>query len=74
MSESIDTLVFVNNRAQAEKMAVRGLDGKVHIVPATPEKMAQTEFVMLREGVIAFEGTAPELRRTSDPYLQLFLS
>ncbi len=58
----------------AEKMAVRGDDGKVHVVPATPEKMAQTEFVMLREGVIAFEGTAAELRAATDPYLQLFLS
>jgi phospholipid/cholesterol/gamma-HCH transport system ATP-binding protein len=58
----------------AEKMAVRAEDGRVQIVPATPEKMAQTEFVMLREGLIAFEGTAPELRATNDPYLQLFLS
>ena len=58
----------------AEKMAVRGHDGKVRIAPATPEKLAQTEFVMLREGLIAFEGTAPELRASKDPYLQLFLS
>ncbi len=58
----------------AEKMAVRGDDGTVQVVPATPEKMAQTEFVMLREGVIAFEGTAAELRASTDPYLQLFLS
>jgi phospholipid/cholesterol/gamma-HCH transport system ATP-binding protein len=58
----------------AERMAVRRPDGKVEVVQATPEKMAQTEFLMLREGVIAFEGTAPELRATTDPYLQLFLS
>jgi hypothetical protein len=58
----------------AEKMATRGADGKVEILPATPDKLAQTEFVMLREGVIHFEGTASELRATADPYLQLFLS
>ncbi len=58
----------------AEQMAVRGEDGKAHIVPATPEKLAQTEFVMLRDGLIAFEGTAPEFRASDDPYLQLFLS
>jgi len=58
----------------AEKMAVRGPDGKVEIVPASPEKLEQTEFVMLREGLIAFEGTVRELRATDDPYLKLFLS
>lgn len=58
----------------AEKMAVREPDGRVSIVPATPEKMSHTVFVMLREGEIAFEGTAPELRATTDPYLRLFLS
>ncbi|HTU99592.1 MAG TPA: ATP-binding cassette domain-containing protein, partial [Luteitalea sp.] len=58
----------------ADKMAVRKPDGKVDIVAASPDKLAQTEFVMLREGLIHFEGTAAELRATSDPYLQLFLS
>lgn len=58
----------------AEKMAVRTADGRVDIVPASEEKLAQTEFVMLREGLIHFEGTARELRQTTDPYLKLFLS
>ncbi len=58
----------------AEKMAVRDGDGKVQIVQASPEKLAQTEFVMLREGLIHFEGTASELRAAADPYLKLFLS
>ena len=55
-------------------MAVRGADGKVEILPASPDKLAQTEFVMLREGLVHFEGTAGELRATTDPYLKLFLS
>ncbi len=58
----------------AERMAVRGPGGGIEIVPATPEKLAQTEFVMLRDGLIHFEGTASELRAANDSYLQLFLS
>ena len=76
--EGVSSLVVTHQLRDAfwvaEKMAVRGPDGKVQIVPATPEKMAQTEFVMLRDGLIAFEGTAPDLRAHNDPYLQLFLS
>lgn len=58
----------------ADKMAVRRPDGGVDIVPASPEKLAQTEFIMLREGDVAFEGTAGDLRAAPDPYLRLFLS
>ncbi|MBA2353640.1 MAG: ATP-binding cassette domain-containing protein [Acidobacteria bacterium] len=58
----------------AEKMAVRRQDGQVEIVPASPEKLAQTQFVMLRDGDVAFEGTASDLRASTDPYLQLFQS
>ncbi|BCS33067.1 ABC transporter ATP-binding protein [Luteitalea sp. TBR-22] len=76
--EGVSSLVVTHQLRDAfwvaEKMAVRGPDGKVQIVPATPEKLAQTEFVMLREGLIHFEGTASELRATGDPYLELFLS
>ena len=76
--EGVSSLVVTHQLRDAfwvaEKMAVRGRDGKIQIVPATPEKLAQTEFVMLREGLIHFEGTASELRATTDPYLQLFLS
>ena len=76
--EGVSSLVVTHQLRDAfwvaEKMAVRGRNGKIEIVPATPEKLAQTEFVMLREGLIHFEGTASELRATDDPYLKLFLS
>jgi len=76
--EGVSSLVVTHQLRDAfwvaEKMAVRGRDGKIQIVPATPEKLAQTEFVMLRDGLIHFEGTASELRNTTDSYLQLFLS
>lgn len=49
-------------------------DPGVRLVPAPPEKVAEADFVMLREGKIVFEGSADELRCASDPYLQEFLS
>lgn len=58
----------------AKHMAVRGPDGKVEIVPATPEKEREAEFIMLRDGVIVFEGNADALRQSKDPYIQMFLS
>jgi phospholipid/cholesterol/gamma-HCH transport system ATP-binding protein len=53
--------------------AIRTPDG-VRFVPASPEKAARTEFVMLRDTRVAFEGTVADLRQTSDPYLRAFLS
>jgi phospholipid/cholesterol/gamma-HCH transport system ATP-binding protein len=53
--------------------AVRTPEG-LRFVPASPEKSARTEFVMLRDTGIGFEGTADELRRSTDPYLKAFLS
>jgi phospholipid/cholesterol/gamma-HCH transport system ATP-binding protein len=58
----------------AEHMAVRGHDGAVQIATATPEKVDEAEFLMLKEGLIVFEGNAAELRHSKDPYLQKFLS
>lgn len=58
----------------ATHMAVREPNGNVRIVPATAEKTNEAEFIMLRDGVICFEGNAEELRRSTDPYLRTFLS
>lgn len=58
----------------ATHMAVRDAKGQVQIVDATPAKEKEAEFIMLREGVIVFEGDADALRRCSDPYIQTFLS
>ena len=43
-------------------------------VDAGPAKMEEAEFMMLKDGVIIFEGTADELRASKDPYIQAFLS
>jgi phospholipid/cholesterol/gamma-HCH transport system ATP-binding protein len=58
----------------ATHMAVRDEAGAVRIVPATPEKAEEAEFIMIKDGTICFEGSAEELRRSTDPYLQTFLS
>jgi phospholipid/cholesterol/gamma-HCH transport system ATP-binding protein len=44
------------------------------IVPADAQKCDEAEFIMLKEGVIAFEGNAAELRASKDPYIETFLS
>jgi phospholipid/cholesterol/gamma-HCH transport system ATP-binding protein len=58
----------------ATHMAVRGSGGDVRIVPASPDKSEEAEFIMLKDGFICFEGTAEELRKSADPYLKTFLS
>jgi ABC-type transporter Mla maintaining outer membrane lipid asymmetry ATPase subunit MlaF len=42
--------------------------------PADEYKCEEAEFIMLKEGRIAFEGHAAELRVASDSYLRSFLS
>jgi ABC-type transporter Mla maintaining outer membrane lipid asymmetry ATPase subunit MlaF len=54
-------------------MAVRDAQGKVTIVPAPPAKAREAEFIMVRDGLIVFEGDAHALRRSTDPYIQTFL-
>lgn len=47
---------------------------RIDIVPADAEKCGQAEFIMLKEGLITFEGNAAELRSSKDPYIRTFLS
>jgi phospholipid/cholesterol/gamma-HCH transport system ATP-binding protein len=59
----------------ATHTAVRGRDdGRITFVPASDEALEKTEFLMLRKGTVAFEGTAAALRNSTDPYLRAFLS
>jgi phospholipid/cholesterol/gamma-HCH transport system ATP-binding protein len=58
----------------ATHMATRGSKGEVQIVPATAEKEREAEFIMLRDGLIVFEGDAVALRESTDPYIKDFLS
>jgi len=58
----------------ATHMATRDRDGTVHVVPATPQKERQAEFIMLRDGLIIFEGDADAFRNSKDEYIQEFLA
>jgi phospholipid/cholesterol/gamma-HCH transport system ATP-binding protein len=48
-------------------------DGRVRIVPSD-RKANEAEFLMLRDAKIYFDGSAAELRASTDPYLRRFLS
>jgi phospholipid/cholesterol/gamma-HCH transport system ATP-binding protein len=59
--------------ATHEAVRRTGKDG-YEIVPADAQKCDEAEFIMLKEGLISFEGNAAELRAANDPYLKSFLS
>ena len=76
--ENVSSLIVTHQLRDAffvaEHMAHRDPSGKVEIVPATPQKERQAEFIMLRDGLIIFEGDADSLRASADPYIKDFLS
>jgi len=57
----------------ATRRAVNG-GGEVRFEPAPAEDQQDTEFMMLRDGEVAFEGPAADLRASADQYLKSFLS
>jgi phospholipid/cholesterol/gamma-HCH transport system ATP-binding protein len=57
----------------AEYEAVRE-HGGLQVVRADAAKADEAEFIMLRDGVICFEGNAAELRASTDEYIREFLS
>ena len=46
---------------------------QIRIVPADDRKESEAEFLMLRDGLLVFEGDADALRSSHDEYLQTFL-
>ena len=59
----------------AEHMAIQN-GSEVAFERSPPRKADEAEFIMLKDGRIAFEGNASELRETAanDPYVDAFLS
>ena len=49
-------------------------DGEVRIIQADRGKCAETEFLMLKDGDVVFEGNATQLRSCDDEYIRSFLS
>ena len=58
----------------ATHQARRNGSGEIEISEATDQKIEEADFVMIREGRVAFEGHAADLRNSKDPYLKTFLS
>ena len=54
--------------------ASRSSTGELEITAADQAKISQADFVMLKDGTIHFEGSADELRASTDEYMQTFLS
>lgn len=75
--EEVTTIVVTHQLRDAFYIAThaaRREQGRIVIEPASDEKREEAEFLMLRDGGIVFEGTAAELRGSTDQYLRTFLS
>jgi phospholipid/cholesterol/gamma-HCH transport system ATP-binding protein len=75
--ESVSSIVVTHQLRDAFYIATHQAvreNGTIRIVPAVGEKREEAEFIMLRNGLIGFEGTAEELRHATDPDLLEFMS
>ena len=77
--ENVSSIVVTHQLRDAFRVAtheaVRAADS-VQIIAADSEKAEEAEFIMLKDGRIAFEGHAAEIREAarSDAYIRAFLS
>jgi phospholipid/cholesterol/gamma-HCH transport system ATP-binding protein len=65
-----DAFYIATHRATAPTAA----GGEVTFAAVPPEQSHKTEFIMLKDGQVGFDGTADELRASTDSYLRTFLS
>jgi phospholipid/cholesterol/gamma-HCH transport system ATP-binding protein len=75
--ENVSSIVVTHQLRDAFFVATHEAvrDGNnIEITPADAKKCDEAEFIMLKDGLIAFEGNAAELRASTDPYVQTFLS
>ena len=75
--ENVTSIVVTHQLRDAFYVATheaRRDSNSVDIVKAGEDKIQQAEFIMLQNGYIHFEGTAEELRESTDHYLRTFLS
>lgn len=75
--ERVTTVIVTHQLRDAFYVAEHAAEdggGAARIVRAEDAKLDQADFLMLRDAEVAFEGSADELRRSSDPYLKTFLS
>lgn len=75
--EGVSSIVVTHQLRDAFRIAtheaIRDERG-IRIQHADAKKSEEAEFIMLKDGRIAFEGHAADLRTSTDPYLKAFLS
>jgi len=75
--EGVSSIVVTHQLRDAFFVATheaRGAGDAIQVAPADAVKSDEAEFIMLKEGLVAFEGNAAELRASTDPYIRTFLS
>jgi phospholipid/cholesterol/gamma-HCH transport system ATP-binding protein len=75
--ESVSSILVTHQLRDAFYIATHKAvreNGKLRIVPAEEHKAEEAEFIMLKDGLICFEGDAEALRGSKDEYVQKFLS
>jgi phospholipid/cholesterol/gamma-HCH transport system ATP-binding protein len=75
--ENVSSIVVTHQLRDAFYIATHEAvreNGRIRIVPSDKKKEREAEFVMLRSGVLSFEGDAESLRTSKDPYLEEFLN
>ena len=75
--ENVSSIVVTHQLRDAFFVATHGairIGNQIEISPADAKKCDEAEFIMLKDGVITFEGNAAELRASTDPYIRTFLS
>jgi phospholipid/cholesterol/gamma-HCH transport system ATP-binding protein len=75
--ENVSSIIVTHQLRDAFYVATHSAvkhNGKIHVVPAEGRKEKETEFIMLKDGLVCFEGDADALRNSQDEYLRLFLS
>jgi phospholipid/cholesterol/gamma-HCH transport system ATP-binding protein len=75
--ENVSSIIVTHQLRDAFFVATREAvreNGRLGIALASPEKCEEAEFIMLKDGLIIFEGNAGELRAAKDPYIRNFLT
>ena len=75
--ENVSSIIVTHQLRDAFYLATHRavqVNGEIRIVPAVDDKEREAEFLMLRDGLIVFEGDADALRHSPDAYLKTFLS
>jgi phospholipid/cholesterol/gamma-HCH transport system ATP-binding protein len=75
--ENVSSLVVTHQLRDAFYVATHTAvreNGQIRIVKADDQKEREAEFLMLRDGLLCFEGDADALRTSKDEYLRKFLS